>query len=137
MDSKTINPILIEEIEELGKLLELLEEQHELLLANDIFKLEEIIDRIKQANKGVAKSEVERRKITKNESMKVIISQLNDSELEDNYRKVLRVLNEIKVQKETNDMLIKMGLGYSARVLGILSPERNSTTYTSRGNYKK
>jgi hypothetical protein len=138
MDGKAISSILVKEAEELKKLLAILEEQHELLINNDIIKLEGIVDRIQLCNKGVAEGEVERRKLTNNQPMKDIVSEFNDSELEDNYRKLIKILNEVKVQKETNDMLIKMGLGYSAKMLGILNPaDRNSTTYSSHGKYKK
>jgi hypothetical protein len=140
MDGKAIaiSSILVKETEELRKLLVLLEEQHELLINNDILKLEEIVDRIQLCNKGVAEGEVERRKLTNNQPMKDIILEINDLELEENYRKIIKLLNEVKVQKETNDMLIKMGLGFSAKMLGILKPaDRNNTTYSSHGKYKK
>ena len=138
MDAKSISSILMKEAEELKKLLVILEEQHELLINNDIIKLEEIVDRIQLCNKGVAEGEVQRRKLTNNQPMKDIVAELNDLELENNYRKLIKILNEVKVQKETNDLLIKMGLGFSAKMLGILNPaDRNNTTYSSHGKYKK
>jgi hypothetical protein len=137
MDSRSINLVIVRETVALKKLLSLLEEQHDLLVNNDTFKLEEIIRRIELCNKDIAEAEVERRKLVHGESMKAILQELNDPEAESNYRIIKKVLNEVSVQRETNDILIKMGLGYSNRMLNIISPVRSGRTYNSYGKLKR
>lgn len=136
MDSGTINLIIIKETAALSKLLALLETQHELLIKNDIQKLEEIVEEIEDRNKEIAEAEVERRKVVNGESMKAIINASKDEELDKNYRAIQRLINEIKVQKETNEMLIKLGLGFSTRIIKILNPDKNPKTYNSYGKLK-
>lgn len=138
MDGHAINQIICNECESLSKLLVLLEEQHELLIKSDTLGLEEIVSRIQGCNKEVAQFEVERRKEIKGGSMKDVIAEIGDDELETNYRLIQRVLHSIKVQKETNDMLIKLGLGFSTKMLNIINPgSNNSKTYNSYGKLKK
>lgn len=137
MDSRSINLIIVKEIEALKKLLGLLEEQHRLLIKSDIYKLEEIVKDIELCNKEIAEAEVERRKIANGVSMKDILQELNDEEAENNYRMIKSVLHEVNIQKETNDMLIKMGLGYSNRMLNIINPDRATKTYNSYGKLRR
>jgi hypothetical protein len=137
MDSKSINLIILRETEALRKLLSLLEEQHDFLIKNDAFKLEEIVGRIGLCNKEIAEAEVERRKLVRGESMKAVLQGLEDKETDDNYRIIKKLLNEVNVQKETNEILIKMGLGYSSRMLNIMSPGRTGRTYNSYGKLKR
>lgn len=137
MDSKIINNIMCNEISALSKLLELLEEQHDLLIANDLLGLEGIVDRIKAANKEIAEYEVERRRNVQGESMSSVIAEFKDDELDTNFRHVQKVLHEIEVQKEMKDMLIKLGLGYSSKMLNIINPGGSAKTYNSYGNLKK
>ena len=136
MDSKTINLIIIKETQALNKLLTLLETQHELLIKNDIKRLEEIVEEIEFCNKEIAEAEVERRKEVKGESMKAMIYESQDEELDRNYRNIQRLISEIQVQKESNDMLIKLGLGFSTRIMKILNPDKNPKTYNSYGKLK-
>lgn len=137
MDITSINNIIVRETEALEKLLSLLEEQHDLLARNDVLALEEIVKKISLCNKEVAEAEVERRKLVNGDSMKTIIEEFNNSELDENYRKLIKVLHELEVQKETNDMLIKMGLSYSTRLLNIINPDRTTKTYNSYGKLKR
>jgi flagellar biosynthesis/type III secretory pathway chaperone len=136
MDSKTINLIIIKETVALNKLLTLLETQHELLIKNNVQKLEELVEEMEYCNKEIAKAEVERRKEINGQSMKAIINASKDDELDKNFRAIQRLISEIQVQKETNDMLIKLGLGFSTRILKILNPDRKPKTYNSYGKLK-
>jgi flagellar biosynthesis/type III secretory pathway chaperone len=137
MDGQIINEIMCKELMGLNKLLDLLDEQHDYLINDNMLALEEIVERIQGCNKEIAEYEVERRKTIKSESMKDVITELNDSELDKNYRLIRKVLHEIQVQKETNDMLIKLGLGYSTKMLKIINPGERSQTYNAYGKYKK
>lgn len=66
----------------LMKLLTLLDEQHSLVMKNDVFSLEAMVDKIKLCNKEVAEWEVERRKVLNGKPMKEAIYQLDDEALE-------------------------------------------------------
>lgn len=137
MDCKSLNRIIIKEIEALSKLLSLLSEQHELLLKDDLLGLEDIVKRIELCNKEIAEAEVERRKIANGNSMNNIVTELNDEELSNNYRIIKRLIGSVNVQKETNDMILKIGLGFSSRMLNILNPSRSNKTYNSLGKLKR
>jgi flagellar biosynthesis/type III secretory pathway chaperone len=137
MNKGLLNSYILRESEALKKLLQLLEEQHKLLLNNDIFGLEAIVDRIKECNKEVAEIEVERRQFVKGNSMKGLVESLNDNETDINYRNIKKLLSELELQKNTNDMLIKQGLGFSTRMLNLMNPNRNTKTYNSYGKLMK
>jgi flagellar biosynthesis/type III secretory pathway chaperone len=133
MNSNSLNNIILKEREALAKLLKLLEEQHSRLIKNDIFGLEEIVGVIQGCNKEIAEAEVERRKLVEGKSMRELINSSKDEVLDNNYRSIQKLLNEVIVQKDTNEMLIKQGLGFSTRMLNILNPDRNTKTYNSYG----
>ena len=133
MNNNSLNNIIIKEREALVKLLKLLEEQHNRLIKNDIFGLEEIVGVIQGCNKEIAEAEVERRKLVEGKSMRELINSSKDEVLDNNYRSIQKLLNEVIVQKDTNEMLIKQGLGFSTRMLNILNPDRNTKTYNSYG----
>jgi flagellar biosynthesis/type III secretory pathway chaperone len=132
-----LNHIIVKETESLNKLLDLLDEQHRMLLTNEIYDLEDIVSKIQLCNKEIAEREMERRRITAGASMSEIVKGFNDNELETNYRKIKKLLEEVVLQKDTNEMLIKQGLGFSTRMLSIINPERNSKTYNSYGRVGK
>lgn len=137
MMAAKLNNIIIRETQALSKLLSALEEQHGLLLKNDIFGLEAIVAKIQQINKEVAEIEVERRKESAGQAMSILVANLRDEQVDINYRNIKNLLSEIEVQKDANDMLIKQGLSFSAKILNILSPDRNTKTYNSYGKMKR
>jgi hypothetical protein len=128
-----LNSIIIQEIELILKLLSLLEEQHSFIINNDIFAMEGIVANIEECSKKIAKVEVERRKITDGRSVQDIVIELKDKEIDLSFRKMRRLLEETKLQKDTNEMLIRQGLGFATRMLGILSPDRTKKTYNNYG----
>ena len=125
--------ILYKEQSALIELLKLLDKQHKGLIEKDIFALEGIVDEIKITNKAVAESEVERRRLIGNKSMRDVVLNSNNKELDTLYRSIKQVLESINVQKETNDLLIKQGLSYTNRLLTIINPRRDVKTYNSYG----
>lgn len=137
MDNNAINNIVIKEIEALKKLLSLMEEQHSLFIKNDMLQLEGIVEKITLCNKEIAQAEVERRKLLSGESMRQAVMMSKNEELIDNYRTIKKLLNEIKVQKETNEMLFRMGLGFTTKMMNILNPDRNVKTYNAYGKLKR
>jgi flagellar biosynthesis/type III secretory pathway chaperone len=136
MNKDLLNGIILREQEALRKLLLLLEKQHELILKNDIFGLESIVENIQECNKEIAQIEVERRAIVKSNSMRELVESFNDDAIDNNFRSIKMLLNELEIQKTTNEMLIKQGLGFSTRMLNIINPNKNTKTYNSYGKVR-
>jgi flagellar biosynthesis/type III secretory pathway chaperone len=137
MDSEKLKSIMLKEKDALEKLLSLLEEQHKLLLGNNVFELEGMVSKIQEANKVIAELEVERRKETAGKEMSEFVKESKNLELENIYRNIKRLLSELQLQKDTNEALIKQGLGFSTRILNILTPDRNTKTYNSYGKLRR
>ncbi|MBU5591111.1 flagellar protein FlgN [Clostridium sp. MSJ-4] len=132
-----LKAVMKEESKYLKDLLNLLDKQHEYILKNEIFPLEAIIEDIKVCNKSIAESEVKRRSITKGNTMSDIVKQLNDEEVETIYRDIQKLLHELNLQKDTNELLLKQGLSFSGKILNIINPNRGSTTYNSIGKIER
>lgn len=132
-----LNSVMLQEIEAVLMLLLALEEQHRCIIVNDIFALEACVGKIKEANKSIAYMEVERRKLTESRAMTEIIEELRDEELESNYHKIKQLLQEVLLQKDTNELLIKQGLSFTNRILNVLNPVRETKTYNAYGKVKK
>ena len=125
--------ILTTEEVELQKLLVLLENQHKLIVNKEVFKLDAIVDEIKLANKSVAQAEVARRKLVNGKTMKSVITETGNKDLDQAYRRIKRTLKSIEIQNETNDMLLKQQLIYTNKLLNIINPKRDVKTYNSYG----
>ncbi|MCM0650467.1 flagellar protein FlgN [Clostridium swellfunianum] len=132
-----LNSIIVDEIASVNKLLEALENQHSCLIKSDAITLESCVKEIEECNRGIAALEMKRRQLTNGRAMSEIIEEIGDRELEDNFRSIKRLLEETKLQKDTNDLLIKQGLGYTNRILAILNPSRAPKTYNSYGKVSK
>ncbi len=125
--------IIVDEIAAIEKLLKALEKQHGCLIKSEAVILEGCTKEIEECNREVASLEVRRRELTKGRAMNEIVNELGDPELENNYRKIRRLLEETRIQKDTNDLLIKQGLGFTNKILSILNPSRTPKTYNSYG----
>ncbi|WP_418223610.1 flagellar protein FlgN [Clostridium isatidis] len=132
-----LKKILIEEERELKGLLDLLDKQYELTIKKEIYALESIVEDIISKNKDVAETEVKRRKLLGNNSMSDVVINSQDKELDEIYRRIQKLLNEIKLQKDTNEILIKQQLSFTNKILSLINPKRNVTTYNSYGNIKR
>lgn len=119
------------------KLLSLLDEQHSLVMKNDVFSLEAMVDKIKLCNKEVAEWEVERRKVLNGKPMKEAIYEFEDEALEKSFRDIKKTLEEVVLQKETNDLLIRQQLSYTNKLLNFLNPNRETKTYNSYGKFTR
>lgn len=128
-----LNKIMIEEYGALEGLLRALDEQFEYLTKREAFALDKIAKKIENCAREVARFEVERRNITKGEAMSILVQQLNDKELEKNYRSIKKLLEEIQLQRETNELLIRQGLGFTTQMLNVLNPDRGPKTYNAYG----
>jgi flagellar biosynthesis/type III secretory pathway chaperone len=131
-----LNVILENEIKAIESLLEALEEQHEYLLKKDAVTLEACVKNIENRNREIADFEVKRRQLTKGESMGKIVDEIKDEKLEQNYRDIRKLLQITSIQKDTNELLIKQGLGFTSRILNILNPDRGSKTYNAYGKVR-
>ena len=128
--------IMNEELSALQELMAALEEQHRLIANNEIMKLSLLVEKIEECNKNLAKIEVERRRITNGESMKKIIEDLKDEKLDACYREINKLLQALKLQKDTNELLIRKGLSFSNQMMNLLKPDRSAKTYNAYGRSK-
>lgn len=129
--------VLKVELKELNELLILLDKQYKLIINKDIFGMEAVVEEIKLKNRSVAESEVNRRKVLGKESIKDIILSSKNEELEDVYRKIQKLLNEMILQKDTNDLLIKQQLSFTNKLLNLINPKRDIPIYNSYGNIRR
>ena len=125
--------IIQKETEALKGLLVILEKQYKSIINKETFELDAIVDEIKLANREVAKQEVERRKLLNGKKVQDIINESGNKELDRVYREIKMVLESIKHQNETNDLLIKQQLVFTNRMLNIITPKREKGTYNSYG----
>ncbi|AWZ48161.1 flagellar biosynthesis protein FlgN [Clostridiaceae bacterium 14S0207] len=134
----SLKDIFTRELKALNRLLETLEEQHKYIVKSEVFKLEKMKSEIEKVNKDVALIEMERRSLTGGESVNEIVSRYEDEELSILYRDIKKVLNELKLQKETNEVLIKQELGFTTQMLNLLNPKSGTPkTYNAYGKVKR
>lgn len=131
-----LKEIIVEEYKALKALLDALDEQFKYLTKRDVFSLDKVSKKLYKCSVEIAQFEMERRKLTSGRSMKSIIEEIKDKELENNYREIIKLLSEIELQKTTNDILIKQGLGFATQMLNFLNPNKGSKTYNSYGKHK-
>lgn len=136
MEKDLIRVIRLEE-EAIKGLLSLLDEQYKYIMEKDVFKLEEIVERIQSCNKEVAEFEVRRRQIVGNDSMREIVASSNNEDLDRAFRDIKKLLSQVKLQKDTNDLLLKQQISYTAQMLNIINPRREIKTYNSYGNLSR
>lgn len=137
MNYEELKEIMKSEHKALITLLELLDKQYKLIMTKEVFELDSVVNNIQSSNKEIASIELERRKVINNKSMKEIISTSNDDELKKVYKDINRVLFELKLQKDTNELLIKQQIGYTNRILNYINPRREVPTYNSYGNLRR
>ena len=129
--------VLMDEETELNELLVLLDKQYKLIINKDVFGMESIVEEIKLKNKTVAEIEVNRRRILGKHSIKEIIEDSKDNDLDNIYRRIQKLLNEMILQKDTNELLIKQQLSFTNKLLNLINPKRDVPTYNSYGTIKR
>lgn len=132
-----LTEVIKEEGEALKNLLSILETQYQYVMKKEVFKLEALVEDIKQINKAVAQAEVKRRKIVGKGSMRDIIFKSGDKDLEEIYREANKIVAAIELQKETNEILIRQQMSFNNQILNIINPRREMKTYNSYGNLSK
>jgi flagellar biosynthesis/type III secretory pathway chaperone len=129
--------VLIDEEAELNELLVLLDKQYKLIINRDVFGMESIVEEIKLKNKTVAEIEVNRRRALGKHSIKEIVEDSKDNDLDDIYRRIQKLLNEMILQKDTNELLIKQQLSFTNKLLNLINPKRDVPVYNSYGTIKR
>ncbi|MBK1812943.1 flagellar protein FlgN [Clostridium sp. YIM B02505] len=136
MYEELINVILSEK-EALNKLLSLLDNQYSFILKKDIFGLDDVANKIQACNKDIAEEEVKRRKLVGSNSMKEVVFSSGNESLEESYRDILKLLEAVRLQKDTNDLLLKQQLSYTNQMLTYINPNREMKTYNSYGKMSR
>lgn len=129
--------VINEQIDALNELLKKLDEQHKFIMDKDVFGLEGIVDEIQICNKQIAEVEVKRRKITGSNSISQIVKESNSESLDNAFREINKVLRLVKLQKETNEVLIRQGLGFTNKLLDVLNPKKETNVYNSYGHIRR
>jgi flagellar biosynthesis/type III secretory pathway chaperone len=123
--------------QDLKELLELLEIQYKMIMSKDVFGLEGLVDKINECGKKIAQEEVKRRKLIGEEGIAEIVNKSDDEELKKSYNEIKTRLNEVILQKETNDMLLKQQIIFNNKMLAFMNPSREIKTYNSYGNLSR
>ncbi|MBW6408591.1 flagellar protein FlgN [Clostridium weizhouense] len=121
----------------LKELMNLLKLQYKMIMDKDVFGLEGLVDKMNECNKQIAAEEVNRRKLIGKESMRKLVSEAKNQNLNIVYNKIQNTLKELTLQKETNDMLLKQQIIFNNQMLNIMNPNREIKTYNSYGNLRK
>lgn len=128
-----LSEIMSAEYDVLKKLYTSLVDQNRYLIKREAFSLDKIVKVIESNSKSVAKCEIERRKITGNRSMREVIRESEDENLEKSYEEIVDILEKIQFQKDTNEALIKQWLGFTTQMLRAINPGRRPVTYNALG----
>lgn len=129
--------LIKEQDNRLKELMELLQMQYDFIVNKNLFGLEDLVDQINDCSKRVAEVELRRRNLMGNSSLTQFVSEQNNEELKKAYENIKKTLDEVKVKKETNDILLKQRLSFNSRMLAILNPNREIKTYNSYGSLRK
>ncbi|KGM93158.1 flagellar protein FlgN [Clostridium botulinum] len=125
----------------LNRLLNILEEQYKYIIKNDVFGMESVVEKIQEENQNVANLELKRRNLTsgllENRTLGSLVHELENNDLLDTFRAVRNILEEIRLQKDTNELLIKQGISLNNRILAFLNPDRQAKTYNGYGKIKR
>ncbi|MBE6059816.1 MAG: flagellar protein FlgN [Clostridium sulfidigenes] len=129
--------ILEEELKAIKALIDILEAQHELLVLQDVFKLEAITKDIDDCSRNLARAEGLRRSLTGKESIKKIVEEVDKKEITHIYDEMVKAINALVIQKETNELLIKQSLSYTNSMLAMISPKKEPVVYNGYGKIKR
>lgn len=136
MNLGLLKVVIENEREALSELLSALDKQYRLIMKNNPIELEAVVDEIKLCNKNVAEFEVQRREILKGESFREIVLNSADEELEFLFRETKKLVELLRLQNESNELLIKQQLSYNSKMLMIVNPDRKAKTYNSYGRVR-
>ncbi|EGO87767.1 flagellar protein FlgN [Clostridium botulinum C] len=133
--------VMTEQKVALNRLLNILEEQHKYIIKNDVFGMEAVVEKIQEENQNVANLELKRRNLTngllEDKTLGRLVYELDNDDLLNAFRLVRKILEEIRLQKDTNELLIKQGISLNNRILAFLNPDRQAKTYNGYGKMKR
>ncbi|EKQ51146.1 MULTISPECIES: flagellar protein FlgN [unclassified Clostridium] len=121
----------------LKELLELLITQYNMIMNKDVFGLEGLVDKVNGCAKIIAKQELERRNLIGEQSISAFVNAANNEKLSGAYENMQQVLERVKQQKDTNDILLKQQLLFTNKMLSIMNPNRETKVYNSYGNLSR
>lgn len=136
MNLGLLKVVIENEREALSELLSALDKQYRLIMKNNPIELEAVVDEIKLCNKNVAEFEVQRREVLKGKSFREIVLNSADEELEFLFRETKKLVELLRLQNESNELLIKQQLSYNSKMLMIVNPDRKAKTYNSYGRVR-
>ncbi|URZ06265.1 flagellar export chaperone FlgN [Clostridium felsineum] len=129
-----LKKVMSDEFNSLERLLDLLLTQQQFLIKKDVFGLDKMVVEIQKVNKEVASSEMSRLKLVGDKTMKDLLREISDESLNKIYLNMRGLLEKIKFQKDSNELLIKQGLVFTTKVLNAINPNGNTAkTYNCYG----
>ena len=129
--------IVFEEKNILQELLELLDNQYKAIIDKEIMLLENITTKIESIGKKLATVEIKRRNFIKDEDFKSIIENSEDDHIKSVYGEIKVLLNNLELQKDTNNTLIKQQLFFTNKMIKVIKPSKSVVTYNSYGNISR
>lgn len=129
--------VMFEEKKLLQELLDLLDKQHEAIVAKELMTLEKLTEDIEAVGKSIAAIEIKRRGLVKEESFSEVIETSDDDHIKEVYKEIKSLLNNLEAQKSTNDTLIKQNLFFTNKMISVIKPQKSAGTYDSYGKVGK
>lgn len=125
--------VMFEEKKLLHELLDLLDKQYEAIVDKELMILETLTERIEEASKNLAAIEIKRRSLVKDDSFSELIENSNDIHAKEVYEEIKSILNNLELQKNTNDTIIKQNLFFTNKIISVIKPSKSTGTYNSYG----
>ena len=129
--------LIKEQDSKLNDLLQLLKKQRSMIRKKDAIGLECLVDEINDCSKKIAEVELQRRNLMGKINLTEYIKKQENEILEEAYNEIKNTLDKVKIQKESNEMILKQEMSFNAKILAILNPDRNIKTYNSYGGLRR
>ncbi|SCJ98124.1 FlgN protein [uncultured Clostridium sp.] len=129
--------IVFEEKNILQELLELLDNQYRAIIDKEIILIEKITTKIESIGKRLATIEIKRRNFVKDGDFKSIIENSEDDHIKSAYAEIKVLLNNLELQKDTNNTLIKQQLFFTNKMIKVIKPSKSVGTYNSYGKISR
>lgn len=131
-----LKKVMNDELCSLEKLYNMLLKQQQLLIKKDAFGLDKIAIELNVVIKEIAASEMNRIKLVNDKTMLQVLKDLNDNSINELYNTIRKAIDKIKIQKDSNEILIKQGIIFTTKVLNAINPNRTVKTYNCYGKTK-
>lgn len=116
---------------------ELLDTQYNMIINNDVFGLEGIVEKLKSCSKEIAEVEFERRNLIGSDNVTTIVKNANNLLLNKAYDEIRTTLKDVKFKKDTNNLFIKQQLILTNKMISAMKPNSGTNTYNSMGNLSR